>query len=86
MFFFIEIPVIKANGVHPDRTPRLVASNLGLHYMPVQNPFVGFPTKMDWFVETTVMNNFSVKISNHIQSNVNGSNIFGTMEISSRLE
>ena len=28
---FIEIPVLNANGVVPDQTPRFAASDLGLH-------------------------------------------------------
>ena len=32
---FIEILVINANSVDPDQTPRSVASDLGLHSLPV---------------------------------------------------
>ena len=32
---FIEIPVLNANSVDPDQTPRSVASDLGLHCLLV---------------------------------------------------
>ena len=32
---FIEIPVFNANSVDPDQTPRSVASDLGLHCLPM---------------------------------------------------
>ena len=32
--FITEIPVLNANSVDPDRTPRSVASDLGLHCLP----------------------------------------------------
>ena len=32
---FIEIPVINANSVDPDQTPRPAASDLGLYCFPV---------------------------------------------------
>ena len=31
MTIFIEIPVLNANSIGPDQTPRSVVSNLGLH-------------------------------------------------------
>ena len=31
----IEIPVLNANSVAPDQTPRSVASDLGLHCLPM---------------------------------------------------
>ena len=31
---FIEMPVVNANSVDPDQTPRSVASDLGLHCLP----------------------------------------------------
>ena len=34
-YYFIEIPVIYANSVGPDQTPRSVASDLGLHCLPM---------------------------------------------------
>ena len=33
--FIIEIPVFNANSVDPDQMPDFVASNLGLHCLPV---------------------------------------------------
>ena len=33
--WFTEIPVFKANTIDLDQTPRSVASNLGLHCLPV---------------------------------------------------
>ena len=33
--FFMEIPVLRANSVDLDHTPHHVASDLGLHYLPV---------------------------------------------------
>ena len=33
--WFTEIPVINANGVDPDQTPHSVASDLGLHCLPM---------------------------------------------------
>ena len=38
---FIEIPVFNANNVDHDQTPRSVAFDLGLHYLPVA--FLGSP-------------------------------------------
>ena len=35
LFFFIEIPVFKANGVDPDQTACSAASDLGLHCLPM---------------------------------------------------
>ena len=35
LFIYIEIPVLKANSVNPDQTPRSAASDLGLHYLPI---------------------------------------------------
>ena len=32
--FITEIPVLNANSVDPDQTPRSVASDLGLRYLP----------------------------------------------------
>ena len=32
---FIEIPVLNANSVDPDQTPRYAASDLGLHCLPM---------------------------------------------------
>ena len=32
---FIEIPALNANSADPDQTPRSVASDLGLHRLPV---------------------------------------------------
>ena len=32
---FIEIPIINANSIDPDHTPRFAASDLGLHCLPV---------------------------------------------------
>ena len=32
---FIEFYVLNANSVDPDQTPRSVASDLGLHYLPM---------------------------------------------------
>ena len=32
---FIEIPVLHANSVDPDQTPHSVASDLGLHRLPI---------------------------------------------------
>ena len=38
----IAIPVFNANSVDPDQTPRSVASDLGLHCLPMSNvPFLG---------------------------------------------
>ena len=34
---FIEMPVINANSVDPDQTPRSAASDLGLHCLPVSH-------------------------------------------------
>ena len=33
--FTTEIPVLYANSVNPDQTPRSAASDLGLHYLPL---------------------------------------------------
>ena len=33
--YFIDIPVLNANSVNPDQTPRIAASDLGLHGLPV---------------------------------------------------
>ena len=33
--YFIDIPVVYANGVDPDQTPQNAASDLGLHCLPV---------------------------------------------------
>ena len=33
--FITEIPVFNANSVDPDQMPHFVASNLGLHCLPV---------------------------------------------------
>ena len=35
-----EIPVLKANSVDPDQTPRIAASDLGLHFF-ANVPFIG---------------------------------------------
>ena len=35
LLWFTEIPVINANGVDPDQTPCSVASDLGLHCLPM---------------------------------------------------
>ena len=32
---FIEIPVLNADSVDPGQTPRSVAPDLGLHYLPM---------------------------------------------------
>ena len=32
---FVEIPVLNANSVDPDQTPRYAASDLGLHCFPM---------------------------------------------------
>ena len=37
IFFFIEISVFNANSVDPDQTPRSVASDLGLHCLPMSS-------------------------------------------------
>ena len=34
---FIEMPVINANSVDPDQTPRSAASDLGLHCLPMSH-------------------------------------------------
>ena len=33
--WFTEIPVLNANSVDPDQTPRSAASDLGLHCLPM---------------------------------------------------
>ena len=43
----IEIPVFNANNVDPDLTPRSVASDLGLHYLPITH--FGF-SSLKWVV------------------------------------
>ena len=40
---FIEIPAFNANSVDPDQMQHYVASDLGLHCLPI----LGFPTRMD---------------------------------------
>ena len=35
--FFIYIPVLNANSVDPDQTPRSAASDLGLHCLPMSH-------------------------------------------------
>ena len=35
IFCFIEISVLNANSVNPDQMPHFVASDLGLHCLPV---------------------------------------------------
>ena len=34
---FIEIPVLNANSVYPDQTPRSAASDLGLHCLAMSH-------------------------------------------------
>ena len=41
----IEIPVLDANSVDPDQTPRSAASDLGLHCLPV--PLL-WDTRLKW--------------------------------------
>ena len=38
---FMEIPILNANSVDPDQTPRYVASELGLHCLPLGLHFYG---------------------------------------------
>ena len=35
VIFIVETPVLNANSVDPDQTPRSVASDLGRHYLPM---------------------------------------------------
>ena len=39
--YSIEMPVINANSIDPDQTPRTAASGLGLHCLPASVPFMG---------------------------------------------
>ena len=60
--WFTEIPVLNANSVDPDQTPRSVASDLGLHCFPVS---ILWDARLKW-----------VKDSLQQQIRFNG-NIFG---------
>ena len=42
----MEIPVLNANNVDPDQTPRSAASDLGLHRLQIC-PFLDFRHKWD---------------------------------------
>ena len=35
--FTVEIPILNANSVDPDQTPRSAASDLGLHCLPMSH-------------------------------------------------
>ena len=41
LLYFIEIPVLNANSIDADQTPRSVASDLGLHCLPANVRFMG---------------------------------------------
>ena len=43
---FIEVPVVNTNSVDPDQMPHSVASDLGLHCLPVTLLW-GLQTKID---------------------------------------
>ena len=43
---FIEISVLNAESVDPDQTSHSAASDLGLHYLPMNTPFMGRQTQM----------------------------------------
>ena len=56
----MEHSVIKANSAHPDQTPRSVAPDLGLHYLPV--PLL-WDTRYKWIKATPMMHCFGLDVS-----------------------
>ena len=79
-YFYRTCYIYLENGVDPDQMLHSMASDLGLHYLPVS---LLWDSRHKWVIECDVI----ISITTHhllIQSNLNGSNIFGTMEIRSR--
>ena len=76
------------NSVDPDQTPRSAASDLGLHcLLRLICPYT--LSKYGNMIKSNPRRNPpgsapAARIHNTVQSNLNGSNIFGTTEIRSR--
>ena len=47
---FIYMPVLNANSVDPDQTPRSAASDLGLHYLPISHLW---DARLKWVITIT---------------------------------
>ena len=52
--WFTEIPVLNANSVDPDQTPRSAASDLGLHCLPMSRLW---DARLKWVNSGTAANN-----------------------------
>ena len=46
LFYFDRKKILLANNVNPDQIPQYVASDLGLHCLPIYGPFMGFLVSM----------------------------------------
>ena len=60
MSFFTESPVLNGNSVDPDQTPRFMASNLGLHCLPMsflwdaRHKWIKFIPKWAFFLKNRI--------------------------------
>ena len=47
LFYFLTWKIMLANIIDPDQTPHCVASDLGLHCLPMTLKITGFSVRMD---------------------------------------